>query len=54
MAGLWLYLSLTRTRTRTHTVTGGKHQMVPADIKAEAIQYAKEANKELDSEDEDA
>lgn len=33
-------------------VTGGKHQMVPDDIKATAEQYAKEAIKDSDSEDE--
>ncbi len=34
-------------------VTGGKHELVPADIKAEAVQLAKEAIKDSDSEDDD-
>ena len=34
-------------------VTGGKHQAVPSDIRAEAEQYAKEAIKDSDSEDDD-
>lgn len=34
-------------------VTGGLHQLVPADIKAEAEQYAKEATKDSDSEGDD-
>ncbi len=36
-----------------HLVTGGKHQLVPAEIKAEAEQHAKEAIKDSDSEDDD-
>lgn len=34
-------------------VTGGKHQVVPADIKAEAEQYAEAAINDSDSDDED-
>lgn len=36
-----------------YVVTGGRHQMVPAEIKAEAERHAKEAIKDSDSEDED-
>ena len=32
-------------------VTGGLHQSVPAEIKAEAEQFAKDSLKESDSED---
>lgn len=34
-------------------VTGGKHQVVPADIKAEAEKYAEQATNDTDSEDDD-
>lgn len=34
-------------------VTGGKHQVVPADVKAEAEQYAEEATNDSDSDDDD-
>ena len=34
-------------------MTGGKHQWVPEDVKAEAEQYAKETLKDSDSEDDD-
>ncbi len=33
--------------------TGGKHEWVPEDVKTEAEQYAKEALKDSDSEDDD-
>ena len=33
--------------------TGGKHELVPADMKADAEQHAKEAIKDSDSEDDD-
>lgn len=33
--------------------TGGLHQMVPEDVREEAIAFAKEAIKESDSEDDD-
>lgn len=34
-------------------VSGGLHQIVPEDIKAEAEQFAKEAIRDSDSEDDD-